>query len=278
MTSSLHAAPVDTGKGWKAALSLSFEAGPSRTFVRRTHQGPLSIQRPFYPEAKVAHVYLLHPPGGVVGGDELHIDVRSGQKAAGLVTTPGATKFYRSNGQASRVEQRIDVQGGSLEWFPQENIFFDGCMASLTTTIALSEEAAFAAWDIQCYGRVAGELPFTNGVVCNKLTVLSEGVPVFHDRLIVDKNFPLSQRTTFRDCTVSGTLLFNRMSAECCEPIRNTLNNAPEFYVTNVDSLLVVRYLGSSAEQAKRGFCNVWSALRYRLNEQTPCVPRIWAT
>ena len=272
------AMPVVDCEGWKASLSLSFQAGPIRTFVRREHTGPLSVQRVFYPESTVAHVYLLHPPGGVVGGDELSIDACACTNAAGLVTTPGATKFYRSNGKLSRVNQRLEVHNGSLEWFPQENIFFNGCHVALTSTIALSDDAAFAGWDIQCYGRPAGKQPFIDGSVCNKLTVLVNDEPVFCDRQVVDSNHQLSHSTTYRGNTVSGTLLLNRIPAESCDMARRTLGNSSVFFVTSVDSLLVVRYLGNSAEEAKQGFCTVWSQFRHLINQRQPCVPRIWAT
>lgn len=278
MSGGKSATQIDADDGWKATLSLSFEAGLSRTFVRRSHTGPLSVQRPFYPETGVAHVYLLHPPGGIVGDDELLIEARVCANAAGLVTTPGATKFYRSNGTASRVDIQLEVLDGSLEWFPQENIFFNGCSTALTTTISLSVNSAFAGWDIQCYGRPAGNEPFIDGSVCNKLTVLVEGAPAFYDRQVVNSEHPISQRTTYRSSTVNGTLLLNQVPGECCEVVRSILANSPEFFVTNVDSLLVVRYLGNSAQEAKNGFCNAWSRLRHLINQQPPCVPRIWAT
>jgi len=275
---SATALPDVGSDGWKASLSLSFEAGPSRTFVRREHSGPLTVQRPFYPETNLAHVYLLHPPGGIVGGDELFINAHVNRNAAGLVTTPGATKFYRTEGRRSTVNQLLVVKDGSLEWFPQENIFFNSSHATLSTTIELSGSAAFAGWDIQCYGRPAGDQPFVDGSVCNKVTVFNEGVPVFCDRQVVDDTHRLTNATTYRGNSVSGTLLLHGIPAESCAVVRKTLASSEEFFVSSVDSLLVVRYLGSSAEQAKQGFCSVWSEMRYLINQRTPCVPRIWAT
>ena len=91
------------------------------------HYGPLRVQRPFYPEGGTAHIYLLHPPGGVVGGDGLDIGITARRQAHGLFTTPGATKFYLSAGDTAGVQQALTVEaGGTLEWFPQENIFFPG--------------------------------------------------------------------------------------------------------------------------------------------------------
>ncbi len=278
MSYAAQASPIESKNGWKASLSLSFEAGPSRPFVRRSHTGPLTIQRPFYPEESVAHVYLLHPPGGVVGGDELSIDAQTKAGAAGLVTTPGATKFYRSDGLMASVIQNLEVKAGSLEWFPQENIFFNACNAVLSTTVDVDDDAALALWDIQCFGRPTSRDVFRSGSACAKLNVLVNGVPAFMDRLIVDKNHPLSQRTALRGHSVSGTLILNRMTGDCVEIARKSLHERPEFFVTLVDSLLVVRYLGNSAQQAKDGFTDVWSKLRYLLNQRVACVPRIWAT
>ena len=278
MSYAAQASPIESKNGWKACLSLSFEKGPSRPIVRRRHTGPLTIQRPFFPEESVAHVYLLHPPGGVVGGDELSINARAHSGAAGLVTTPGATKFYRSNGLISSMEQVLEVTAGSLEWFPQENIFFNACNAVLSTTVDTDNDAAWALWDIHCFGRPASNDVFESGSVSARLNVLVNGVPTFMDRLIVDENHPLSRRTALRGHSVSGTLLLNKMTADCAEIARKSLHENPEFFVTLVDSLLVVRYLGDSAQQAKDGFTEVWSNLRYLLNQRVACAPRIWAT
>ena len=84
-------------EGWQAGLRLGFRAGPRRTLLAdRQRYGPLAVQAAFYPEGVICHVYLLHPPGGVVGGDRLDMEVTLGKGASTLLTTPGATKFYRS--------------------------------------------------------------------------------------------------------------------------------------------------------------------------------------
>ncbi|MBX2840052.1 MAG: urease accessory protein UreD [Gammaproteobacteria bacterium] len=271
-------APLSECQRWRAALELSFEPGPERTFVRRSHIGPLSVQRPLYPEDQVAHVYVLHPPGGMVGGDDLDIAATVQTGALGLVTTPGATKFYRTNGATSNLRQHLQIQGGSMEWFPQENIFFNRSDAALTTLIETTGDAAFAGWDIQCFGRVAGDEPFVQGSVLNTLNYVHNGELIFADRLCVNASHPLSAKTTLRGNTVTGTLLMNGMSKDSCELAHRALTEQSEFFVTCIDSLLLVRYLGNSAESAKQGFCAVWSCLRCTLNQRSPCKPRIWAT
>lgn len=264
--------------GWQAALSLSFEKGPEQTVVRRKHKGPLSIQRPFFPENSVAHVYMLHPPGGVVGGDILTVNASSEEGAAGLVTTPGATKFYRSKTSGSSVSQTLNLLGGSLEWFPQENIFYNGCIADLSTTIDIHDNAAVALWDIQCFGRPAGKELFQTGSVTNQLKLIVDDEPIFLDRLVVNDSHPISQRSVLNSHPVTGTLLINKMTKDTCALAQTALKDMPEFFVTLVDSLLIVRYIGNNVEQTKSGFIRVWKQLRYLLNQNPPCVPRIWAT
>ncbi len=115
--------------GWHAELVLGFSERNGRTTLsRRAHSGPLRVQWPFYPEQQVCHVYILHPPGGIVGGDTLHIQVLVETGAQVLLTTPAANKFYRSNkGATARLRQSLTVgEGAALEWFPQEAIVFDG--------------------------------------------------------------------------------------------------------------------------------------------------------
>lgn len=115
-----------SGKGWLAEIALRYEVkrGVTRLTEKR-HIGPLMVQRPFYPEQGIAHTYLLHPPGGVVGGDNLLINIDVQSQAHALLTTPGATKFYRSAGGVAHQIQTLKVApNGFLEWLPQENIFF----------------------------------------------------------------------------------------------------------------------------------------------------------
>ncbi len=263
---------------WKAHLRCDFERGVNRTVVRRSHTGPLAIQRPFYPEDDVAHVYILHPPGGVVGGDQLTMDIRCGEGASGLLTTPGATKYYRSNGQCAHVSQLLSCSGGSLEWFPQENILFSGAEVDIRTSINLQETAAVAWWDVNCFGRDVGGEPFKSGAVTNTVNLFIDNHVVWRDRTIVSNEFPLSMQTGHRTFTVSGTLLLCPVEAHALSRVQAMIVDNNAMSVTCFDSLLIARYLGHSAEDAKAAFTEIWSALRPTLNKRGPTAPRIWST
>jgi urease accessory protein len=143
--------------GWAAELALRFAVRGERgrtELVGRRHVGPLRVQRPFHPEPSGAcHVYVLHPPGGVVGGDQLALDVSVESGAHALLTTPAAAKLYRSAGPCARVQQALRVgEGARLEWLPHENIAFSAANAELTTRVELEQGARFLGWVVLCLG------------------------------------------------------------------------------------------------------------------------------
>ena len=134
-----------SGDGWRARLTLAFARKGGRTVpVQRSHFGPLMVQSPFYPEGAVCHMYLLHPPGGVAGGDLLQLDVVVGEGGEVLLTTPSATKVYRPAGKRSRINQSLRAKSGAtIEWLPQETIVFSGADARSATRFELESGARF---------------------------------------------------------------------------------------------------------------------------------------
>src|SRR3954466_3528818 len=117
---------------WKARLALDFAFQDGKTaLARKSHDGPLVVQKPLYPEGgAICHAIVVHPPGGIAGGDELALSASIGEGAAVLLTTPGAAKWYRSAGPRAKQTVVFDVKG-MLEWLPQETIVFDGALADM---------------------------------------------------------------------------------------------------------------------------------------------------
>ena len=195
--------------GWKANLSLEFKATALRTVIsKREHKGPLAIQRPFYPEDDVCHVYLLHPPGGVAGGDQLHIEAILKEQAQALITTPGATKFYRNTGLLAQQKQILTIADGcALEWFPQETIFFDNTHASLSTEIYLEKSARFMGWEIQCYGRPAANELFNSGQITTTLNIIRDNKPILLDRLQLNNQAELNSSVCINNYPYFATFI-----------------------------------------------------------------------
>ncbi len=274
---------AEANQGWKAELNLGFKRKLEHTVLsRHTQFGPLTVQRPFYPEKETCHLYLLHPPGGVVGGDELRINVRLEEEARVLLTTPGATKFYRSMGALAQQVQTLSVADGcALEWLPQENIFFDQTRSHLSTRIVLEDTARFIGWEINCYGRPASRDLFTKGLVRTRLEVIRDGVPLLLDQLLVEDASALKSPGSFNGYSCFGTLVATQVSPRLLDLVRtivSTRENRQLVGLSLLDDLLVARCLGHYSESIANTLRSIWAALRPELLEREACHPRIWST
>ena len=280
----------DIQLGWKAELKLGFEKTAYKTVLSsRSQSGPLTVQRPFYPEGDVCHLYILHPPGGVVGGDELHINADLKNEASVLITTPGATKFYRSKdlkdgGRLAHQVQTLKVADGcALEWFPQENIFFDQTHTHLSTRVELEKSARFMGWEINCYGRPASKELFESGKVMTRLEVYRDGMPLMLDKLLIENSETLLSPVSMNGYPCFGTFITTQVTQELLEKARSsvaefTKQDQQHIGMTLLDDLLVVRCLGQHAEQVSTTLKAVWSALRPEIMQRSVCLPRIWST
>ncbi len=266
--------------GWQARLTLDFAQGANgRTILaKRSHQGPLVVQRPFYPEGSPCHCYLLHPPGGVVGGDDLALHLTVGPTAHALLTTPGATKFYRSAGPLAQQQQWLHVaENGILEWLPQENIFFSGTHARLVTRFALASHARVLGWEVHALGRPANQEPLLEGSVDLLLDLQQQGRPLLQDRLRIYQGQGLTGSSGLRGWPVTGTAFAIPAGPEELAAVRQlTLNAEGQWGATLLDDLLVVRCLTSFTEPLRQLFTTVWSLLRPRILQRPACLPGIW--
>jgi urease accessory protein len=150
---------------WHAQLSLDYRMEKGRCVARFEHDGPLRILQTLYPEGDATcHNVLVHPPGGLVGGDTLDITIRARAGAHGLVTTPGASRFYRSEGLPALQRTRIAVDGGArIEWLPLEAICYSGCLAENRLSLELAPGAELMGWDVTALGLPESQLPFEQG-------------------------------------------------------------------------------------------------------------------
>lgn len=273
-------------KGWQASLKLRFEGRANKTVLaENSHHGPLRVQRTFYPEDTVCHAYILHPPGGVVGGDELQIDVGVTHGGHALVTTPGATKFYRSPKKTAFQRQRLRVEGGILEWFPQDNIVFPGGRAQLNTEIHLDSEATFIGWEILCLGLPSKKEEFDSGELNSRLSISRNGSPLFLDNLKVTGKHDIHSVIGLRGYSVTATMLVTGFlqtgeNREKIDNFRGLLQNNTECLtgITTMGELMVARYLGHSTFEARDIFQRLWEKLRPEIMGRKACPPRIWNT
>ena len=182
-----------TDPRWRAHLELGYERRGDRTVPSlRRHVGPLRIQKHFEPEPALCEHVIVHPPAGIAGGDQLVIDVAVGPDAMTRLTTPGATRWYRSSGPqaTSHLNARV-AERGFLEWLPQEQIVFAGANALSALSFDLAPDASLIAWDITALGRKAGDQPFTNGTWRSRIDIARAGDLIWSDRATLHAADPL---------------------------------------------------------------------------------------
>jgi urease accessory protein len=271
-------------RSWRAQLALEFERRAARTVLSaRRHDGPLVIQKPLYPEGdEVCHAIIVHPPGGIAGGDELELSADLGTASSALLTTPGATKWYRSAGAWARQQVNFNVNpGASLEWLPQETIVFDGARADARLDVAIKGNGAFIGWEILCLGRTGSAERFTRGEWRARMTIERDGKPLWFERArLAGNEGALESPAVLAGQPVAATMLAaaDQLNPSVLEACRGIKPLRGEGAVTLLSGLLVGRYLGVSSEAAKFYFIKLWQILRPALIGRTAVEPRIWRT
>jgi urease accessory protein len=268
---------------WQASLRLDFALdGGATRLVRRAHAGPLRVQKALYPEGpRACQVIVVHPPGGVAGGDALDIGLRLGAGTQVLATTPGAGKWYRAGSrpgtQLSRQAVRLHAGGGAvLEWLPQDTIFYDGARVLLEHEVELERDAVYIGSEILCFGRRAMGEGFGRGEVRQRTRIRQAGRLVWHEQGRMD-GAGLASMLGLQGNSVCATLL--AVGKPLPAAVQASLRaGVPGLALSQVKSVFVARYLGMDAEAARAAMLRVWQAVRPHLLGVEARVPRIWNT
>jgi urease accessory protein len=271
-----------------ATLELGFRRdGDCTRLIHRLHSGPLRVQKPLYPEGEATcHVVIVHPPGGVVGGDELRVQAELEKGSRALLSTPGAAKWYRANGHVSKQQLKLQLAPNAvLEWLPQETIFFNGADVVLDSEIALEGDAQYLGCEILCFGRTAHGERFTQGRLRQRLMIKRDDKPIWFEQgdLRADSRM-MTSPLGLAGYTVCATLIVagaNAPAAGCLDEVRarcEPMAVEGQFGASQLKSVVVVRYLCNSSEVARELMLTAWSVLRPALLGQVANVPRIWNT
>ena len=273
---------------WNATLSLDYSLKASKTVAHFRHNGPLRILQSLYPEGEaVCHNVLVHPPGGLVGGDMLDISVTAAAGSHGLITTPGATRFYQSLGETALQRTHIKLATGArAEWLPMEALGYSGCLAENHLTLDLAPGAELIGWDITALGLPSAGQPFVQGSFCQHIElpgVWLERARVRADDLLL-LNSPLGlagQRCIATLFFVTGSKLDRQRRQQALDLARQVMELHPVSNTAGATSpdpqVVVVRVLAPLVEPAMGLLKQVWKAWRQHFWEKAAPSPRIWS-
>ena len=266
---------------WHATLGVQVRAERGRSVVSHRHQGPLRLQKALYPEGgAVAHAVLIHPPGGIAGGDALDISVEVDREAHALVTTPGAGKWYKANGRCASQQIRLGVEG-VLEWLPQESIVFDAAAVRSAIDIQLGPRATSIGWDIVALGRRAAGERFESGVFTQSIRLRNESALLWSERTrVAGGDRLLSSPVGLDGHTVFGCFWAAGAAVESIdlEGLRPQVGTRAAPITRLAPQLVVARTLAAGTAIAREALTAWWVALRPLLCGRAAQPPRVWAT
>ncbi|MFP5466688.1 MAG: urease accessory protein UreD [Gammaproteobacteria bacterium] len=272
---------------WDARLSLSYGLEGRKTVLQHAHNGPLRIFKSLYPEGpSICHNVIVHPPGGIVGGDRLDIDVQVGEGAHGLISTPGATRYYASDNEPGTQTVHLRLADTSrLEWLPLESLAYPGCLAVNRLAMDLQGSAEMIGWDILGLGLPQAGQPFNLGRFRQDIAWpgiwLEQATFDGQDNRLLDSPLGLAGRRSLGTLWLaSGQPMTPSRRERMLESVRAALGSV----VTDAElaatcpnpQLLVVRGMAPLVEPLMQGMQLAWRALREAAWGLTSAPPRIW--
>ena len=285
---------------WNASLELDYtlrqSMGGNKTVAHFQRQGPLRILQSLYPEGQgICHNVLIHPPGGLAGGDTANLRLNVATGAHGLVTTPGATRFYRTEGEPALQRTAITLAAHArMEWLPLETIAFSCCAAENRLTLSLEPGAEMIGWDMTALGLPAANKPFEAGVFSQHLELpgvwLERGCIQANDHLLLDSAMGLAGQRCFATLFfVSGSPLAKARRQDLLDAARSVMDAPALRHLAETGQLtagatspnpqvVLVRAIAPVVEPAMTMLRDVWQHWRSHLWGVRGAPPRIWST
>lgn len=264
---------------WHAVLKLKFKNIQKKTILfSKKSLGPLIVQHPFYPEKKVCHTYIIHPPGGIVSGDILNIIVKLKKNTNTLFTNPSATKFYCSNRlQKSKVKINFYIEdNASLEWLPQNSIFFPNSYVDIENNFFIKNTSKIIIWETLCINDMLNNYKklqksfITNRtkIWINNFLFLNEKINIIEEKLY-----------NFLDYSIITTLFGFPVNKNVVKLLYKFVKNKKLMIgITLIKNLLIIKILEKNNITNQNIIQKIWKILRPEIIGEKICIPRIWFT
>lgn len=274
---------------WHARLDLQYARDGTRTIARHSHEGPLRILQTLYPEGDaIAHNVLVHPPSGIVAGDTLDLTIGASEGAHGLVTTPGAARFYRSDGEPALQRTRITLAPRArVEWLPLETLCYSGCIGENHLELDLAPGAEMIGWEVTALGLPAAEQPFVQGSFLQRLELkgqwLERGCIEAGDARLMDGPLGLAGRrciaTLFFACGEPMSRERRELALQLANDVIAAYGEAEAIAGATAPgpNVVVVRALSAVVEPSMQLLRKVHAAWRPALWHLAAVAPRSWA-
>ncbi len=275
----------DTGD-YRAMLDMVFESAGGRTVLSRCQKvGSLDTQPPLYPEGNrnICHAYLIHPPGGVVGGDVLDVQCTLKCGTHAVITTSDKTKFYRCAEHVAVYKQVLTIHPhAELEYIVQENMFFNGCNARVDMLIDCKSGGKFMVWVWHCQGQTANTEYKQNGTIQGKTIVLMNSKPAVAENILFDFDNPITICQQGIEYPVSASFYISNDTPHMLRDIRNIIDAMPFDTSEGIcvacleNHVIIIRMFSTTSAITRIAFTKIWQYIRKSRHQSETAIPCIW--
>ena len=170
--------------GRDGRLMLRFARRGSRTdLVRSSFTLPLQVLAPLAMADGSSYLSLLNPTGGILGGDRLTTEIVLEAGAHACLTTPSATRVYRTDDLPAIQETVVRVgEGATLEFFPDHLIPHPGSALHQSLRLEMAAGSRVLYWEAMACGRVVRDERWVFREVVSNVEALVRDKPVWLSR------------------------------------------------------------------------------------------------
>ena len=282
---------------WHGHCNLQFSVD---RLGRTRHQGgcsaPFKVLRTEAGNDNRCELPLLHTAGGLVGGDQLSIDLKLQTNSRSLITSVAAQKVYGSIGRsrldpegawASQTVRAKLAEHSDLEWLPQELVLYADALFEQNLEVQLPQSASFLSVEIVRLGRTAAAETLKRGRWKTGLCIQRTG-PTQTTWELVDR-IELGGESLMHNHGLSGAPVFGSfvwaapepMTSEATKDLLNEARNDREdlegiMRCSSLNQGIVARYVGHSSRDARFWFSRLWARTRRYRSLCAPSIPRVW--
>lgn len=281
---------------WHGTCQLQFSADADTTHHQGGCTAPFKLMRAERGDNGRCELPLLHSAGGLVGGDQLSVDLELGADSRALITSVAAQKVYGSIGRSrlhpkgTWANQTVRCRLGpnsDLEWLPQELVVYADALVEQTLDVQLADDASFLSAEIVRLGRTAAGEDLGQGCWRSAVSLcrIGENGPRWEqvDRLELSGD-ALHHRHGLNGNAVFGTLIWAAPGPLANSSLQTLLSNARDdraglvgqMQCSGLEQGLIARYVGPSSRDARFWFSRIWAQTRAHRQLSEPRIPRVW--
>jgi len=273
-------------------LKLRFSADRTRQtqLIVLEQRPPLQVIRAFPISTGGALVHVHNISGGVLGGDQLGLEVDVEPGAHAQLTSTGATRLYRTRPGVPDSKQtgRVTVREGALlEYLPDPLIPFSGSRYQQHMRIELDSSAGLFWWETVAPGRVAQGEQFAYEQLLLDLHISTQGRSIAIERLKLEPHCralsslarlgPYSHFCSFYICRVGLEAVHWSTLEKELGALAQELSRPGEIswgVSTLVAHGLVMRAVSRQGRDIPPGLLAFWRAAKRYLYDEEPVPPR----